>query len=128
MLGSYAAIALLIVFIVVLGYINMKSINNGMVGLYKDRLLPTQHLGRAESGLYQLRGDIYKFMCFIDQRAKIELAIAAATTAVTKDLALFRAGDLNKEAQGGNGQIGQGLGVEYQKGREGSPRHGEIGG
>ena len=114
MLGSYAVIALLTLLIAVLGYFNMKSINNGMVGLYKDRLLPIQHLGRAESSLYQLRGDIYKFMYFNDQRAKIEPAIVAAMAAVHKELALFVASDLSREAREEMSKFDKAW-AEYQK-------------
>ncbi|MCX6844859.1 MAG: methyl-accepting chemotaxis protein [candidate division WOR-3 bacterium] len=74
--GSLITVALL-VGIAVLGFLNMKKINDGTTSVYKDHLLPMQHLDQVEADFLWIRGDVYKFIMLPDERDSLEQAIGA---------------------------------------------------
>ncbi|MBI5713592.1 MAG: MCP four helix bundle domain-containing protein, partial [Chloroflexi bacterium] len=76
LLGGFMIVALMVVVGSVVGYVNMKSINNGMTTLYLDRLVPVEDMGQVDASLYRMRGDVYKFMLIPKQRDAAKQAIA----------------------------------------------------
>ena len=54
--GSFLIIAAIVGIVAIIGYSNMKMINDGMTTMYHDRLVPIQDLGAAYSKLYEIRG------------------------------------------------------------------------
>ena len=68
LLGSFILIVIILGIIAGIGYVNMKSINDGMTTMYNDRLVPIDQLGIAKSDFYFIRGDLYKYEVFPDER------------------------------------------------------------
>ena len=97
MIGSFLSIAILLVVIGVMGFLNMKNINDGMTTMYVDRLLPVSQLGQADSAFYKVRGEVYKFILLPDQRATIEQELYAQIGEVDKSMKAYRATFLVKE-------------------------------
>jgi len=93
-IGGFVVVVLILAAVAAVGFVNMSSINDGMSSMYNDRLKPIEQLGAAESTLYQIRGDLFKFVLLPDQRAKIETSINDGITEVNKELDLYRATDL----------------------------------
>ncbi len=86
-----AAIVLIVAFV---GYQNMRSINEGMTTLYNDQTLPIQQLGKTDSYLYKLRGDLYKYISIPDDRAKTGKSIDQDFTMIEEQLNLYRASNM----------------------------------
>jgi len=98
-ISGYVFIALLIVVVATIGYHNMKAINEGMVELYKSNLLPMEQLGNAETRLYQMRGNVYKFILIQEQQAQTEKDLNEDIAGVNKQMGLYRAQSLDKDEQ-----------------------------
>ncbi|HWQ66746.1 MAG TPA: MCP four helix bundle domain-containing protein [Methanospirillum sp.] len=62
LIGSFLIIAAIVGIVAILGYTDMKTINDGMSSMYKDRLIPIQDIGQADSKLFEIRGDFYKYI------------------------------------------------------------------
>ena len=96
-IGSFVVIIALLVSIAVLGFVNMKKIDDGMTTMYVDRLLPIEQLGHSASTVYKLRGDVYKYVLLPDERAVIEQELDALRADVDKSLTAYRASFLVQE-------------------------------
>ena len=70
--GGYIIVAILLVAVAVIGFLNMKNFNDGMTTMYFDQLLPIQQLGNANAAFYEGRGELYKFILIPDEHAAIE--------------------------------------------------------
>jgi methyl-accepting chemotaxis protein len=102
LIGSFVVIALILAGVAALGYLNMKTINDGLTAMYQDRLLPVEDLGATDTAIYTLRGDVYKYMIVPEERdTLIEPDMAAQFKAVNQHLERFRATDLSPEEQNG---------------------------
>jgi methyl-accepting chemotaxis protein len=99
LIASFLVISLIMLVVAVVGYIGMKNINDGTTNLYHYRTLPIEWVGRASSGLYQLRGDVYKFILIPEQRDNTELAIQADIDTINQQFEYYRGSHLSsKEA------------------------------
>lgn len=87
---SFAIVTVAIVVVAVVGYVSMKSINDGMTTLYFDRTLPIQWLGKAQEYLFKLRGDVYKYALFPGEGASLEQAIQEDIAVVEDQFDLYR--------------------------------------
>ncbi len=99
LIGSFLFVALLLIIVVVIGYLSMQSINNNLNNMYNDRLLPIEYLGKADTSLYKMRGDIFKYVLFPEERSTIEPDIAADITLINQQMDLYRATQLLQEEQ-----------------------------
>jgi methyl-accepting chemotaxis protein len=72
LIGSFLIIAMIVIAVAVIGYINMKSINDGMGTLYFDRTVPIGQMGKMSTDLYRIRGDVYKAVLFPETMVKVQ--------------------------------------------------------
>ena len=89
--GSFLLVGLIIAVVAVVGYTNMKNINDGMASLYNDRTLPIQQLGLESTALYTLRGDLYESLAIPAQRDEAFSGIQADIPALEKQKTLYEA-------------------------------------
>lgn len=94
---SFLIIAALIGVIAVVGYMNMKDINDRMTTMYNDRLVPIDNLGKAYGDAYQIRGDLYKYVAQKSGREKTKEAINTGIANVEKDIEMYKASELTDE-------------------------------
>ncbi len=99
--ASFFAMTLLLLFVAVEGYLNIQSIGNAMVSLYKDRLLPIKQLGAAESQMNLLRGDIYRYTFLPEERNATKQHIQEEVRRIEAEILLYRQSVLVKEEQEG---------------------------
>jgi len=78
LVGGFVIVAIITLIVALIGYTNMKNIDEGMTSMYADRLVPISDLGEVESGLNQIRGDIFKL-----------LYLPSEAEANTKDIAIL---------------------------------------
>jgi methyl-accepting chemotaxis protein len=101
LIGGFLAVALIIVVVAVVGYTNLKSVNTYMTGMYNDLLLPIAQLGKANTSLLKVRGDLYKFVILPEERAQIEKGIADEFAVINEELGKYRATYLVQEEKDG---------------------------
>ncbi|PKL60285.1 MAG: methyl-accepting chemotaxis protein [Methanomicrobiales archaeon HGW-Methanomicrobiales-4] len=94
LIASFLIIAIILGIVAVIGYSNMKTINDGMTSMYFDRLIPIQDIGNAETSFYQLRGDLYKYIAIPDQRASFKQTFVSEKKVVNDMFDKYRATSL----------------------------------
>lgn len=91
LIASFLIIAAILGIVAVIGYTNMKTINDGMTSMYYDKLIPIQDLGTAESAFLTLRGDLYKYIAIPDQRTTIKSSFADSRKTINDMFVKYRA-------------------------------------
>ncbi len=97
LLSGFLVISTLMMVVGYVGYNNMKSINNGMSAMYSDRLVPIGTLGKIETTLYKMRGDVYKYIILTDEREVTFNEIAKDETTVNDLVVDYQANDISQE-------------------------------
>lgn len=64
LLFSFLVVGLFVIGIAVLGFFNMRTINDGMTSMYEDQTLPIEYLSQVEKNLYSLRGNALYLVLF----------------------------------------------------------------
>lgn len=76
LLGSFAIICILLLLIGMVGFTNMKSINDGVETMYAENLLPVSDLGDINKLLYAIQGDAYRMFSLPGDKASIKQTIS----------------------------------------------------
>jgi methyl-accepting chemotaxis protein len=67
LISSFLVMAVLIFVVAIIGYINMKNINDGMTNLYKDRTVPLMQLGAINHEVVSLHSDLFRTLSLPDE-------------------------------------------------------------
>ena len=94
LIGSFVLVAVITLVVAFVGYSNMKTINDGMTGMYFDRLVPINDLGKVDAGIMQIRGDVYKLLLIPTEAAASKESIATLTKAIDELIAKYKATQL----------------------------------
>ncbi len=97
LIGSFLVVAALLILVAVVGYLSMKSSNDGTTTLYFDRTLPVQQLGNAYSGTMAVRGDVFKYVLIPEQRAESLKTMNSNMKIVTDNMEKYQATKLLPE-------------------------------
>jgi len=87
---GFVMVALTVVAVGLMGYTNMKSINDGMTTMYQDRLVPISELGNTEVAVTEVRADLDKALLVPQERASLEASIKAETALAQQQMNLYR--------------------------------------
>ncbi|HQB99394.1 MAG TPA: MCP four helix bundle domain-containing protein [Methanospirillum sp.] len=90
LIGGFLIIAAIVGIVAIIGYVNMGTINDGISVMYNNHLVPLNEVGDAESSLYLIRGDLYKYVSIPKHRDQIRKEIDAEFTNVEAKLNDFR--------------------------------------
>ena len=96
LIGSFLLVSLIIVTVALVGYINMRTINDNVANLYTHRTLPIEQLGSEATALYTLRGDLYESLAVPAKRDDAFAAIQADMAALEKQHALYAASPMQQ--------------------------------
>jgi len=99
LIAGFFLISIIIFVVAIVGYQNMKSINDGMTTMYNDRTLPIEQLTRAETYFFKARGDLYLGLLFPEKHADLAQSISQDLAAVEEQMKLYRATKLVQEEQ-----------------------------
>ncbi|MCE1253474.1 MAG: methyl-accepting chemotaxis protein [Anaerolineae bacterium] len=66
--GGFLTVALIIVIVAGVGYLNLQHLSDEMDSLYINNTLPIQYLGGESTDLYTLRGNLYKALAIPAER------------------------------------------------------------
>jgi methyl-accepting chemotaxis protein len=97
MIGAFSLVALMLVAVAVVGYLDLRSINDDLGVIYNEELLPIESLGQVRSTIFQVRGNVYKFIILPDQRPAIEWTIMDGMADINRRLDTYRAEDMDAE-------------------------------
>ena len=101
LIGGFLIIAAIVGIVAIIGYVNMGTINDGISVIYNNHLIPLDEVGDAESSLYLIRGDLYKYVSIPEHRDQIRKDVEEGFANVEAKLDGFRANvdtDAEKEA------------------------------
>ena len=87
--ASFIIVAIIIAIVSVVGYLNMKTINEGMSRMYSDSTVPIEQIGKAQNALNTLRGDIYRAMLMPELRGAMNETIAVSEKVVDEQIKTF---------------------------------------
>jgi len=90
LIGSFLIIAIILAGVAIIGFMNMKSINDGMTVMYYDRLVPIDELGSVNADFLYVRGDVYKYLAIPDKRQDTVKEINDLVTTINKNMDLYR--------------------------------------
>src|SRR3989304_4909713 len=99
LMGGFTGVALILVVGAVVGYWNMKAINDGVTGLYSERMVPVQFLTEADAAVHQMRGEAFRFVLVPEERGVTERAINADIATVKAQMDQYRATSSAQEDQ-----------------------------
>ena len=99
LIGGFLVVSVILAAVATVGYTSIRWLAGGMSSMYVDNTLPIQELGAAQSDVYLIRGDLYKYVLVATDRTATEQEIAATSADVVKQMGLFRAGDQEPEEQ-----------------------------
>jgi signal transduction histidine kinase len=91
MMATFLLIALIIVALAFEGYQSIKFVNDNMVSMYENRLLPSQQLGNVNGAQYRLKVDLGRFILLPEDRDELEQDMARQIQSVDRDMKLYAA-------------------------------------
>ncbi len=112
---AFLIVMLMIGGVCVVSYVNMKNINNGMMVLYEDNTLVIEHLGAAESAIYRLRGDVFKYILVPEDRVQMEIDTSNDIATVNSEMQIVRSSNLDAKQRASLSDFDKYWGV-YQQG------------
>jgi methyl-accepting chemotaxis protein len=97
LIGGFVIVAMIIVAVAIISYVNMKSINNLLSSMYTERLVPTANLMTTDSWVMQIRGDIYKYILVTQEREKTLKTINNEMDSVEKGMNDYQAAGIDEK-------------------------------
>ena len=88
--GVFTIIALVALVVAFIGYINMKTINDGLISMYNDRLVPVEQLGKINKDIFTIRGDLFKILLIPTEAEANIQDIAARQKDIEDNLAAYK--------------------------------------
>jgi methyl-accepting chemotaxis protein len=97
LIGGFLFVALIVVGVAVVGFLNMKTINDNMATMYKDRLVPIEQLESVDSVVSDIMAYLYKAILFPEQSSAIKQDIVTNIAAANKDIQSYNETELTVE-------------------------------
>jgi methyl-accepting chemotaxis protein len=99
LISGFLFVAVILIGIALTGYYFMSQMNNQASMMYDSSLLPIDQLGNSEAAVYFIRGDVFKYIVFPEQRASLDQEIAQQIALVDQKMKDYRATDLAPEEE-----------------------------
>lgn len=96
-MSSYGLIALIVLLVAVIGYETALLMHKDIASLYKDELLPLEHLGKTRINLDRIWADAHRYLLISQERQKLRQEVAQAVEEINKEIKLLREADLERE-------------------------------
>ena len=87
---SYLLLALIIGGVAFMGYASLQAARQDRLALVKDAVVPTQEIIMADQSLYQVRGDLYKYVFVPNLRGQEQGLIDSGVAKVDQQIQLYR--------------------------------------
>jgi len=94
---GFLIVALFLLVIAGVGYFNIKSVDDNMTSLYINETLPNIILGRADTELYKIRGNINSAIIVAANRDTLDADIKTSEDIINKNIADYRVTEITQE-------------------------------
>jgi methyl-accepting chemotaxis protein len=94
---GFLIVALVVVAVALLGYLNAGTINAGSKSLYEDALLPMHYINTANANLYGIRGDVFRLIVLPREHLQTEADIASRVSLIDEARGRYRNRNLSPE-------------------------------
>ncbi len=91
LLGGFLIVLLLMAVVAFIGYTGMTTIKAGQDATYKENLIPITQLNAVDSGLQQVRGDLFRYAFVPESRSAIDVSMPALIATIDKSFADYKA-------------------------------------
>jgi methyl-accepting chemotaxis protein len=105
LIAGFSVVVVLLVAVSVVGYLNMRTMNNQMTAMYQDSTLPIRNLGKVDAAIYRVRGDVYKYILIPSQREATEKDLDIAKSVLSTALTEYRASFLTEADAAGLAEV-----------------------
>ena len=99
LIGAFLAVAAIIVVVAVIGYFNMKNINDGMTGLYINNTIPINQLGDANTAESDIKIAMNGMFVFPEEAAAYKQTISEKIATSNKLMSAYRNSVLSQNEQ-----------------------------
>lgn len=90
LLSAFGAVIVLLTVTAGVGIYSIGVMGNEIDQIYNDRTLPIEWVGNANSALYKLRGDVYKYLLIPEERAATRQAIMDDQQIIRENMDKYR--------------------------------------
>lgn len=97
LLGSFSIVALLLFGIAIFSYNTTMSLDKTVSEIYNNQLLPVANLEKTQAYLFKIRGDVYKFLMYTDNRSQNEQIILEDMNLIEQEIATYEGTSLSEE-------------------------------
>ena len=97
LIGSYVIAGIFMVTLTGIGAYNMKTVIDYLGAMYNNQVIPLEGLGRVQSEMYNLRGNVYGAIIVPANRTALDASVKTSEDLINQELATFRATDLTSE-------------------------------
>ncbi|MHB8164207.1 MAG: HAMP domain-containing methyl-accepting chemotaxis protein [Methanoregula sp.] len=99
LIGGFLIVVAILAIVGAFAYINIQTLKQNTEEVYDGNLLPVHNVDIMESGLWQLRGDIYKYAYTPAARGELDVSIPLAFKDVDNAISDFRKSNPTPEEQ-----------------------------
>jgi methyl-accepting chemotaxis protein len=89
--GGFLLVAVIVLVVAVVSYLNMQELADGMNSMYVDRTLPIEDLGHAMEILAMIHGDLHRYLLIPEERSAIQGRITAGLEEIQERMNKYRA-------------------------------------
>ncbi len=99
LIGAAVIGAIFVLLVAVVGFLNMRSINQRLESLYLDQTISIQKLGSAHTILYDLRGNLLTYVMLPEVRAETRNVLKKNMDEINAFLGVYEQGNVPTEAR-----------------------------
>lgn len=99
LVGSFGLITLILVGVALYSYFTVNSMNKTIIEMHEQMLLPISHIDQAQAYLFKIRGDVYKYIMYTDNRDKNEQVIHDDINYIEQEIGSYIASGLSQEEE-----------------------------
>jgi len=94
---SFGIVIILMIATFVVGFYSLNTMNDMESTLFHQRTLPIQLITTANSAMYTMRGDVYKYILIPAERSTIKAAYQTDITTINSSITQYKANPLTPE-------------------------------
>jgi methyl-accepting chemotaxis protein len=99
LIGSFLIVAIIIAVVAVVSYFQMATLDTNTHSMYTDRLVPLGHASSMGDAIWKLRGDLYKYISFPDERDATKQEIVVDKKLFDDNIAAYKNSYMTPEEQ-----------------------------
>ena len=94
--GGFGIMVILMLVIVGVGFSSLTSMDTSLSSMYLDQTIPIRDVGSANTYLFKMRGDVYKYVFIPETREETKTGIADNEQQINDLMDAYRSGQLGE--------------------------------